>query len=62
MAGSLCQLGVLIGKKGKNISAQDAMAHVGGYFLGLDMTDREKQWELKKAGLPFDLSKGQVPK
>lgn len=33
--------------------------YVGGYFLGLDLTDRNLQSAAKKAGFPWDLSKGQ---
>ena len=34
------------------------MDHIGGYCLALDMTDREKQSQLKKKGLPWSLAKG----
>lgn len=34
------ELAVVIGKAGHSISRQDAMAHVAGYTLGLDMTVR----------------------
>jgi 2-keto-4-pentenoate hydratase/2-oxohepta-3-ene-1,7-dioic acid hydratase in catechol pathway len=37
----------MISKGGKNIPASEAMQHVGGYFLGLDMTDRDYQASLK---------------
>ena len=33
------ELGVVIGKTGKSISESQAMDHVGGYTLALDMTD-----------------------
>ena len=33
------ELGVIIGKTGMNISQSQAMDHVGGYTLSLDMTD-----------------------
>lgn len=33
------ELGVLIGKAGVSISESQAMDHVGGYTLALDMTD-----------------------
>lgn len=36
------ELGVIIGKSGKCISKGDAMSHVGGYFLGIDFSDRRK--------------------
>ena len=33
------ELGVVIGKTGMSISESQAMDHVGGYALSLDMTD-----------------------
>lgn len=33
------ELGVIIGKKGKNISESEAFNYVGGYCLALDMTE-----------------------
>jgi 2-keto-4-pentenoate hydratase/2-oxohepta-3-ene-1,7-dioic acid hydratase in catechol pathway len=33
---------VWIGKSGKNIEKSDALKHVGGYFIGIDFTDRGK--------------------
>ena len=35
------------------------MEHVGGYFLGLDLTDRDLQGKAKSQGFPWSLSKGQ---
>lgn len=35
------------------------MEHVGGYFLALDLTDRDFQAEAKKKGFPWTLAKGQ---
>lgn len=37
------ELGVFIAKGGSNISKEKAMEHVGGYFLALDLTDRDFQ-------------------
>ena len=34
------ELAVVIGKSGRNIKAQDAMKHVAGYCIGLDITTR----------------------
>jgi 2-keto-4-pentenoate hydratase/2-oxohepta-3-ene-1,7-dioic acid hydratase in catechol pathway len=34
------ELGVFIKKGGVNIPIKDAMSHVGGYFIGIDLTDR----------------------
>ncbi len=42
------ELGFMISEKGKYINENDAMTHVGGYFLALDLTDRDLQWKFKK--------------
>ena len=49
---------VLIGRGGKAIPAGEALAHVAGYGIGLDMTMRDVQSEAKKAGRPWTLAKG----
>jgi acylpyruvate hydrolase len=51
------ELVVLIGRGGKHISRQDAMEHVAGYAVGLDMTLRDLQAEAKKKGLPWTVAK-----
>lgn len=52
------ELGVVIGKTGKNIDESSAMSHVGGYTLAIDMTARNVQEQAKKAGLPWSAAKG----
>jgi fumarylpyruvate hydrolase len=52
------ELVVAIGTGGKNIQAADAMKHVYGYAVGLDMTRRDLQNEAKKLGRPWDIGKG----
>ena len=52
------ELVVAIGKGGQNISAADAMQHVWGYAVGLDMTRRDLQGEAKKLGRPWCTGKG----
>lgn len=52
------ELTVLIGKGGKDIPQSNAMEHVAGYGVGLDMTMRDRQGEAKKAGNPWTVSKG----
>jgi fumarylpyruvate hydrolase len=47
------ELVVAIGKGGRDIKAVDAMAHVWGYAVGLDMTRRDLQGEAKKQGRPW---------
>jgi len=52
------ELVVAIGIGGKNIKAADAMKHIYGYAVGLDMTRRDLQNEAKKLGRPWDIGKG----
>ena len=52
------ELTVLIGTGGKNIPVGDALSHVAGYGVGLDMTMRDKQNEAKKEGNPWSIAKG----
>jgi fumarylpyruvate hydrolase len=52
------ELVVAIGKGGKNISAQDAAAHIFGYAAGLDMTRRDLQMDMRKQGRPWCIGKG----
>lgn len=52
------ELAVIIGKGGKNIEVKDAMSHVLGYTILLDITARDLQDEAKKRGLPWTLAKG----
>ena len=37
------ELGVFISKEGRNIAKEDAFSHIGGYFIGIDFSDRSKQ-------------------
>ena len=43
---------------GEGISPDNAMSHVFGYAVGLDMTRRDLQAQAKKAGRPWDMAKG----
>ncbi len=52
------ELVIAIGVGGAGIAAADAMAHVWGYAVGLDMTRRDLQNEMKKQGRPWCISKG----
>jgi fumarylpyruvate hydrolase len=52
------ELVVAIGKGGRNIRAADALQHVWGYAVGLDMTRRDLQGEAKKLGRPWCIGKG----
>ena len=51
------ELVVAIGQGGKNIRAGDAHAHIYGYAVGLDMTRRDLQNEMKKQGRPWCIGK-----
>lgn len=52
------ELVVAIGKGGKNIAAADALQHIYGYAIGLDMTRRDLQNDMKKQGRPWCIGKG----
>ncbi|KAG0052651.1 Acylpyruvase fahd1, mitochondrial [Gryganskiella cystojenkinii] len=52
------ELGVVIGKEGRDIQAKDANKYIAGYTLALDMTARNLQDAAKKAGLPWSAAKG----
>ncbi len=51
------ELVACIGTGGKNIKAADAMQHIFGYAVGLDMTRRDLQGDMKKAGRPWCIGK-----
>ena len=51
------ELVVAIGTGGKNIKAADAHKHIYGYAVGLDMTRRDLQGEMKKLGRPWCIGK-----
>jgi 5-carboxymethyl-2-hydroxymuconate isomerase len=52
------ELALLIGTAGKNIAEADALQHVSGYGVALDLTLRDLQDELKGKGLPWEIAKG----
>lgn len=51
------ELVAAIGIGGANIKAADAMKHVWGYAVGLDMTRRDLQGVAKKEGRPWEIGK-----
>uniref|UniRef100_A0A6B2LGQ0 Fumarylacetoacetase-like C-terminal domain-containing protein n=1 Tax=Arcella intermedia TaxID=1963864 RepID=A0A6B2LGQ0_9EUKA len=52
------ELGLVIGQKGKFIKEKDAMDHIAGYVVALDMTARDLQDAAKSKGLPWTEAKG----
>jgi 5-carboxymethyl-2-hydroxymuconate isomerase len=52
------ELALLIGKWGRNIPAEEAMHHIAGFGVAIDLTLRDVQNELKKKGLPWEIAKG----
>ncbi|WEK49637.1 MAG: fumarylacetoacetate hydrolase family protein [Candidatus Kaistia colombiensis] len=51
------ELVVALAEGGSNIAAADALAHVYGYAVGLDLTRRDVQAEAKKAARPWATAK-----
>lgn len=51
------ELVVAIGIGGSHIKAADALKHIYGYAVGLDMTRRDLQNEMKKQGRPWCIGK-----
>ncbi|MEO8280369.1 MAG: fumarylacetoacetate hydrolase family protein [Ideonella sp.] len=51
------ELVMAIGKGGRDIPADRAMEHVWGYGVGLDMTRRDLQGQMKKEGRPWCIGK-----
>ena len=48
---------VALGSGGHDIAEADALAHVWGYGMGLDMTRRDLQGVAKKMGRPWEIGK-----
>ena len=52
------ELVVAIGTGGSHITSEQAHRHIFGYAVGLDMTRRDLQNEMKKQGRPWSIGKG----
>ena len=52
------ELVVAIGREGKNIDAEDALSHVAGYGVGIDVTARDLQQQAKEKAHPWTVAKG----
>lgn len=48
---------VAIGRRGRDIAIGQALEHVYGYALGLDMTRRDLQAQMRDGGRPWDIGK-----
>ena len=53
-----CELVIRIEKNGKHIQQKFARKYYQRYTLGLDLTARDLQTDLKSKGLPWELAKG----
>ena len=51
------ELVVTLGKGGKDISIEQALEHVYGYAVGLDMTRRDLQLDARDKGRPWEFGK-----
>lgn len=51
------ELVIAIGRGGANIAEVNALEHVWGSAVGVDLTRRDRQAESKKAGAPWDVAK-----
>jgi fumarylpyruvate hydrolase len=51
------ELVVAIGRGGRDIAAGEAATHIWGYAVGLDMTRRDLQSDMKKQGRPWEIGK-----
>lgn len=51
------ELVVAIGKDAKNISVEEAVEHIYGYAVGLDMTRRDLQMGMREQGRPWEIGK-----
>ncbi len=52
------ELVIAIGVKGKKIIKSEALNHIFGYTVGLDLTRRDLQMEAKKRSRPWSVAKG----
>lgn len=52
------ELVAVVGRGGKNIPEEEALNHIDGYAVGLDMTARDLQSRAKQKGEPWSVAKG----
>ncbi|MFJ2992367.1 fumarylacetoacetate hydrolase family protein [Pandoraea sp. NPDC087047] len=51
------ELVAAIGKAGSDIALDEALSHVWGYAVGLDMTRRDLQMKMREMGRPWEIGK-----
>jgi len=51
------ELVVALKSGGAGIAVEDALSHIFGYAIGIDLTRRDLQAQCKSAGLPWDVAK-----
>ncbi|CAB3788569.1 Fumarylpyruvate hydrolase [Paraburkholderia caffeinitolerans] len=51
------ELVAVIGKDGSDIAVENALDHVWGYAVGLDMTRRDLQMKMREMGRPWEIGK-----
>jgi fumarylpyruvate hydrolase len=51
------ELVAAIGVAGSNVPVEEALSHVFGYAVGLDMTRRDLQMQMRQAGRPWEIGK-----
>jgi fumarylpyruvate hydrolase len=52
------ELVLAIGKSGADVAAEQALDYVWGYAVGLDMTRRDLQAQMRNSGQPWEVAKG----
>lgn len=52
------ELGVVVGRRARDLCPDTALDVVGGYALALDMTARDVQRDAQRRGLPWETAKG----
>ena len=51
------EMAVMLASGGRDVAERDALGHVFGYAVALDMTRRDLQAEAKRAGRPWEVAK-----
>lgn len=51
------ELVLAIGEPGRNIAVEDALEHIWGYAVGIDLTRRDRQRDARDMRLPWEMGK-----